>query len=204
MIKISVQIPDFDKCRRGIGLLHLAAGLFMVASIRNVYALSSHNSNLFSLPLIIVAIFSVAYGALRKRWDKTAKYNFGLRLLQFFIFISYTVAFILSGNVDGSMGLMFWVVISGYLVVSERMALQEEAVRFTEEGITFPANYKYKEVPWNAISHVTLRPDFLTIHYRNNRYLQFELRQSPSGADIEHLQDFCHRQISNTTVAGQV
>lgn len=204
MINISVHIPGFDKRRRGIGMLHFAAGFFMFAIIRNVYVLIGRGSNLPLLPLIVVAVVSFAYGALRKKLDPAAKYNFGLRLIQFLIFLGYTLAFILSGNVDGSMGLMLWIVISGHLVVSERIALQEEAVQFAEKGIIFPANYRHKEIFWNAVAHVTLRPDFLTIHYRNNRYLQFELRQCPSDADIEQLQDFCHRQISNAAVASQV
>ena len=202
MINIPVKIPGLERRRRSVGLLHMVAGFFLIANADRVYKLYAQNSYLPLVPLILVAIISLLYGVFRSRWDVTSKYNFSLRLLQAATFFGYALTFILSGFSDRSFGLGLWVAIAVMLAFSERIALQEQHVVFTDKGFGFPAGYRQKQVSWPAVADVTLRPDFLTIHYKDNRFLQFELAQPLSPEKINSLQDFCRRQTGSAAAAG--
>lgn len=204
MINIPVKIPGLDRRRRSVGLLHMVAGFFLVANADRVYKLNGQNGYLTLLPLVLLAVISLLYGFFRKRWDPASKFNFGLRLLQAGVFLGYALALVLSGNSDRSFGLGLWVIIALMLAFSERVALQEQQVVFSARGFGFPAGYRQKQVAWPAVADVTLRPDFLTIHYKDNRFLQFELTQPLSPEKVNSLQDFCRRHTDSTAAAGQV
>lgn len=204
MINIPVKIQGLERRRRSIGLLHMVAGFFLIANADRVYKLYAQNGYLPLVPLILAAVLSLLYGFFRKRLDPTSKYNFSIRLLQAIVFLGYALAFVLSGYSDRSFGLGLWVVIAMMLAFAEKVALQEQHVVFTNKGFGFPAGYRQKQVAWPAVADVTLRPDFLTIHYKDNRFLQFELAQPLTHEKINSLQDFCRRQTGSAAAAGQV
>jgi hypothetical protein len=204
MINISVKVPGLYRRRRSINLLHLVAGLFLIANANKIYNLWGQKGYLPLVPLGVAALISLLYGAFRKKLDPQATFNFSVRLLQAFIFSGYALAFLMSGYGGSSIGLFLWFFIAVLLAFLERVALQEQNVVFTGSGFSFPAGYKQKKVAWLAVADVTLRPDFLTIHYRNNRFLQFELLRPVTNAEIEQLQDFCRRHTGGAAAAGQV
>jgi hypothetical protein len=196
MFQIPINIPGLEKRRRSIGLLHIVAGFFLIANAENVFRALALRSYLPLIPLFVAALASLLYGFFRKKWDPTSQYNTWLRLLQAVTFLSLAIVMLQTNNTGKSLGLFLWVIISGMLAFTERIALQQQQLAFNQEGFAFPNGYTNKEVPWSAVADVTFRPDFLTIHYPDNRFLQFELKQPLGDAQVTEMQEFCRRQIA--------
>lgn len=203
MFSIPVQVPGLERRRKSIGLLHIIAGFFLVANASSLYRVLTPAHFWWLVPLYLLAIAAILYGSLRKRVDPSCRYNFPLRLLQAFGFLCLALAFTFGGTGATGIVLYLWVVIAGMLAFTEKMALQEPAVRIGTNGIDFPAGFSRKLVGWNAVADVTLRPDFLTLHYPDNRILQFELVQSLSAAETRNVQDFCRRHTAGVVAGGQ-
>ncbi|OLY92895.1 hypothetical protein SAMN05444008_11984 [Cnuella takakiae] len=197
MFEIPINIPGLEKRRRSIGLLHIVAGFFLIANAENVFRALALRSYAPLLPLFGVALISLVYGFIRKKLDPQSRYNFWLRLLQAVTFLSLAFAMAQAGNTGKSLGLFLWVVIAGGLAFTERIALQQQKLDFSEKGFAYPNGYTHKEVPWAAVADVTVRPDFLTIHYPDNRFLQFELKQPIDAGKVAEMQEFCRRQITS-------
>lgn len=196
MFQVPINIPGLEKRRRSIGLLHIVAGFFLIANAENVYRVLALRSYLPLLPLFGVALASLLYGFFRRKLDPDSKYNFWLRLLQTVTFLSLAMAMSGASQTGKSIGLFLWVLISGMLAFTERIALQQQKLAFTQAGFAFPNGYTNKKVPWSAVSDVTVRPDFLTIHYPDNRFLQFELKQPLPDTQVAEMQEFCRRHIA--------
>lgn len=196
MFDIPIDINGLERRRKSIGLLHIVAGFFLLANAQTVFRVLALSSYVPLLPLFGVALVSLLYGGFRKKWDPAARYNFWLRLLQSVTFLGLAVAVAGAGQTGKSVGLFLWVLISGMLAFTERIALQQQKLAVTNAGLVYPNGYTHKEVPWSAVADVTVRPDILTIHYPDNRFLQFELKQPLCDAQVREMQEFCRRQIA--------
>lgn len=200
MYQIPIQVPGLKRRRRSIGLLHLLAGFFLLANAQNVLRVLDLKSYWPLLPLFAVALASLFYGGFRRKLDPAARFNTPLRLLQLPTFLTLALVLAANGQTGKSVGLFLWVLISGMLALTERVALQPQQLSIHTQGIAYPSGYTFKNIPWSAVADITVRPDLLTIHYPDNRFLQLEPQQPLADAQVTQMQEFCRRQMA----AGQL
>lgn len=203
MVQIPIHIPGLEKRRRSIGLLHIVAGFFLLANAGSAYRLLGLQNWAVLVPLFAIALGSIVYGFARKKLDPASRYNFVVRLVQALTFLALALAFSQAGAGNKSLGLYMWVAIAAMLAFTEKIALQEPVIILQQQGLDFPNGFSRKNISWSAVADITLRSDFLTIHYPDNRFLQFELKQPLSGPEAQNVQDFCRRHLDQTSATGQ-
>lgn len=195
MFHIPVKITGLEKRRRSIGLLHIAAGFFLAANVSSVYKLLGANALWIFALFLLPALGSITYGIARRKLDPQARYNAKFRWAQCIAFVALGFYIFTKGNGPQSFGTFIWAALAAVLAFTESIALKQPNVIIAEEGIAFPAGFGFKKIGWNELEDVRLRPDFLTLYFPQNKYLQFELTDAPDNATTEKLQDFCQRHL---------
>lgn len=201
MFHIPVKINGLERRRRSTGLLHVAAGFFLIANVSSVYKILGINALWIFAGFLLPTIASIFYGIFRKKLDPQNRYNASLRWAQCAAFVVLAILILVKGNTPQSLGIFIWAILSAVLVFTESIALKQPQMIFAEDGIAFPAGFGLKKFGWNELEDVRLRPDFLTLYFPQNKYLQFELSEAPDSATTEKMQDFCRRHLKKA-VAG--
>ena len=137
----------------------------------------------------------------RKRIDPAAQYNHWVRMLQFLMF-SVLGIFMWQAKLDmRTLTVFLWAIICIPLLFTERKVFHDASLSFSNSNITIPGYFSTRVVPWSVVDSVVVRNDFVTIHYPNNKYIQYEVLNQMAPADIEKINRFCQQQIDSSTKA---
>ncbi len=197
MYNIPIKIEGIERRKRGTGLLHVAAALFLIANAGAYYKQLGYQNFLAVLPIYIVALISLLYGLFRKKIDAAARYNHWVRMLQFLMF-SVLAVFMLKTKMDlRTFTVFLWAVICIPLLFTERKVFHDASLSFGNNNITIPGYFSTKTVPWSVIDSVVVRNDFVTIYYPNNKYSQYEVLDTINQNEIEKINRFCQQQINS-------
>ncbi len=202
MYFLAIKIEGIEKRRRSVGLLHIVLGFYLLAKGADYYRLLDFANFLPAAPIFLVALISLAYGFFRRQFDLTAKYNYWLRLLQVLTFTVLGVAFLKVGRQIDYIGVFVFAVISIVLMFSEKRIFAETNISFTNEGIFIPGYYRPHFVPWQHLTDVVVREDFLTIFHAKKKYLQYRVAQDLSILEGTKLNAFCKEQLER--IGGKV
>jgi hypothetical protein len=91
--------------------------------------------------------------------------------------------------------LFLWAAGCSFLALSERHLFHPAIVSFTDDGVCMPGTFSQRRLPWNNLADVVVRPDYLTIFKKDNRYLQLEVAHAPVKEELEELALFCKQQL---------
>jgi hypothetical protein len=58
-----------------------------------------------------------------------------------------------------------------------------------------PGYFSSKTVPWSAISDIVIRPDFVTIYYPGNKFVQYEVLDDVPAVELEKMNQFCQQKL---------
>ena len=86
MHRISIKIEGIERRKRSTGLLHIVAGLFLIANATEYHKQEAYENFFAVLPIFLVAAASLFYGFFRNKIDPHAQYNHWMRMLQFLMF----------------------------------------------------------------------------------------------------------------------
>lgn len=200
MFKISVKLEGIERRKRSTGLLHIVAGFFLVLSTGSYYSNSSGVNLSLMVPVYLVAALSLGYGAFRKKIDPAARYNHWIRVLQFLTFSYLSISFSqLISNLQVA-SLILWAVVILFLMFTERKMFEDTDLQIKEEGVFVPGYFRSHVIPWQVMEAFVLRPDFLTITRKDQKYVQLELLKGLTATEIQAINNFCQIQISGDAV----
>jgi hypothetical protein len=191
MYSVTVKIEEVERRRRSAGLLHIVLGFFLIAKGSDYYRYLDYESFLPVLPAFIMAGISLGYGFFRRQFDPLAKYNYTLRILQVVTFALLALAFMRFGKPIDYIGLLVFSFLAVLLMFSERRVFQETNLVFMDNGVQIPGTYKDHLVPWEALSDVIVREDFVTIFHIKKKYLQYQVMQDLSTLEVAKMNAFC-------------
>ena len=196
MYSVQVRIEDIEKRRRSAGLLHLVLGFFLIAKGLDYYQYLDYSAFLPVAPVLLVASFSLFYGFFRRQLDPRSGYNQKLRILQIITFLSLAFIFArLEKSVDCAIVMVF-AILALLLFFSEKKIFEETCLEFDEKGITVPGSYREHQIPWQDLSEVIVREDFITLFHVKKKYLQFQVMQDLSTLEIAKMNAFCREKAS--------
>ncbi len=195
MFIVAVKIEGMDRRRKTTGLMHIVVGFFLLIKSTDLYSNLIEKSLLKILPFLLVGGLSLLYGFLRSRYDVTAKYNSGLRFLQFMTFFSFGFLMMRLGKSFDYVILFVWAFVTFMLIFSERRIFAETNIVFTEEGIRIPGSYREHLVRWNVLESVVVRHDFITLLHQGKKYLQYQVMQDLSELEVVKMNTFCKEKI---------
>lgn len=201
MFKVPVKLESIEKRKKGAGVLHVIAGLFLAIKLNEVLAAENNFNLIFlSVLIILVSISSIAYGMVRKKIDPATKYNSLIRLLQFIGFISVGIFLI---NIDSahSMAYFAWAAVTLVILFAERKVFNNTDLQIAAAGILVPGFFSTHLIPWNVVDSLVLRPDYLTIFRTNKKFVQLELTQQVETGEIEKINEFSKNQIEKSKLS---
>jgi hypothetical protein len=195
MHKLPVKLDGIERRKRTTGLLHIAAGFFLL--LQSIELLSvRHYQNISSVwPFLAAALLFVLYGVLKKWWDPQAKYNPWIRLLQVSMFSILAIEVIPYNKPVSVLLLFIWAVGCLLLMFTERKVFHDAQMTFNRDGIFIPGYFTNRRLFWSNISEVVIRPDYITIFQANETFLQYEVLKKLESTALEELALYCNEQL---------
>jgi hypothetical protein len=200
MYNILIKREGIERRKKSTGLLHMLAGLFLFVNAVAYYKQMGYKAVLPVVPFFLVAVLSLVYGFFRNRIDPSAQYNHWVRMLQFLMFSLLGIFMLKSKMEFRNLSLFIWAVICIPLLFTERKIFHDAALTFNQNNIMIPGYFSSKVVPWSSITNVIIRPDFVTIYYPDNRYVQYEVLDTVTSKEIEQINIFCQQKISEAAL----
>lgn len=200
MHRISIKIDGIERRKKSTGLLHIVAGLFLLANTIE-YNKQYDYANFFSaLPIYLVAAISLFYGFFRNRIDPQAQFNHWMRMLQFLMFSILGILLLQSKMEFRNISLFLWAVICILLLFTERKIFHDAFLSLDKNTITIPGYFSNKVIPWSVIQNIVVRQDYVTIYYPHNRYMQYEVLAEINETEIKNVNNFCQQRIEQKPV----
>jgi hypothetical protein len=197
MYSIAVKIEGIESRRRSAGVMHVLTGFYLIVKSAD-YLHELRTGNRWPVyPFLVVAVLSLTYGFFRKQVDRNNTYNFGIRVLQVLTFLILGFTMIHFGRTLDAAILFLWVPLGLLLAFSERRVFKETVIFLDEPGILIPGYYRDHLVPWQDLSQVIIREDFLTIFHSEKKYLQYQVMQDLSTLEVAKMNAFCQSKINN-------
>ena len=66
---------------------------------------------------------------------------------------------------------------------------------FSDQKIILPGYLLEKSIFWAELEHYVIRPDYVTIQYNGNRYVQYEVKSNITASEIKSIDAFCQQQM---------
>ncbi len=71
----------------------------------------------------------------------------------------------------------------------------EHFIKLTEEYAIVPMHITTKKIAWEDMSNMILKYDLLTIHYKDDRFLQLQVYHQYDEHELGQFQEFLNRQL---------
>lgn len=195
MYKVTVQLEGIERRKGATGLLHIAAGFFLLAKTWDYYRLSSFNNTPEVAFYFLVVLLCLGYGFFKKFIDSGNKYNQWLRVIQ-------AAAFGLMGFklADSSsrwvvMVVFVWAGICIFLALTEKKVYSDAVMIFNNDNIKVPGYVTDKMLPWIDMEDVVVRTDYITLFQKGGTYVQYEVLKNMDGPVVDEINLYCAKQI---------
>lgn len=195
MHKLAVKLHDIERRKRTTGLLHIAAGFYLLLTSLDYWMVQPDRVFLNTVPFFIVALLSLLYGVLKKFHDPQAKLNRWVRLMQVCAFTVLAMDFIPVGKTLSVILLFAWAVGCLLLMFTERKVFHDAEMLFNRDGIFIPGYFSNRRLFWTSITDVVIRPDYITIFQSNDTFLQYEVLKKLNTATLDEIALYCTEQI---------
>lgn len=195
MHSLAIKLEGLEKRKRNAPILHMAAALVLFAKTLDYTHAFSFQNWISFLPLFLLALASLLYGAKMKVWDGEGNYNHWLRLAQIGAFALLGFLFLSLPGVVDEVIVFVYAGISLFLYIVEKRVFKDLYLQINGEGINLPGDYANKLLEWPQVKDVVARPDFITIFKDKNSYLQLELLHNEGADKLENINRFCKQQI---------
>lgn len=200
MHRLAIKIDGIERRKRSTGLFHIIAGLFLIANAAEFYKQSTYQNFPAVLPIFFVAVVSIVYGLFRNKLDAKAQANHWMRMMQFLMFAVLGILMLQSKMDFRNFTLFMWAVICIFLLFTERKIFHDAFLLVGKNSITIPGYFSNKVVPWSVIENIVVRPDFVTLYYPGNRYIQYEMLVEINDVEIEKVNQFCQQQLEQKQI----
>ena len=199
MYTIAIKIEGIERRKQSTGLLHLAAGFFLLAKTLDFFKYNKYENLAAVLPFLLVVGLCLVYGFIKRKMDPLAKYNHWVRTIEVLAFAVLGILMISKGRPIDYFILFAWAIICLFLMFTERKMFHDAKMLFKKDGIFIPGYFYNKQIFWNNIKEIVARQDFITIFYPNNKFLQYEVMNAINETELKEINLFCKKHIKPIT-----
>lgn len=200
MHKLAVKLDGIERRKRTTGLLHIAAGFFLLLKSLDYFKLHQYENIEDVWPFFVAAALSLLYGVFKKLWDPHAKRNPWIRLMQVCIFTILAFNFIPYEQNVSVILLFAWAIGCLLLMFTERKVFHDAEMLFTKDGIFIPGYFTNRRLFWSNLKEVVIRPDYITIFQSDDSFLQYEVLKKMEGAELDEIALYCRHQIQEVKI----
>lgn len=195
MYKLPVKLDGIERRKRTTGLLHIAAGCWLLLKSFDYLRLQQGQHAWTVLPFFLAALAAIVYGVFKKFWDPAARFNPWLRLMQVCIFSVLAMHFLSFNRTLDTILLFAWAIGCLLLMFTERKVFHDAGMQFGQEGIFIPGYFTNRRLFWNNIKDVIVRPDYITIFQKDDTFLQYEVLKNMNASELDEIALYCREQI---------
>ena len=201
MHKLAVKLENIERRKQTTGLLHAAAGFYLLVKSLDYIRLREEGTIWMAAPYFITALLSLLYGVFKKLKDPNARFNRWIRLLQVCVFVLLAIDFIPFDRTMDVVLLFVWAIACLLLMFTERKVFHDAEMLFGRDGIFIPGYFTNRRLFWTNINEVIIRPDFITIFQKDERFLQYEVLKNIPASALDEIALYCKEQIHQATKA---
>lgn len=198
MHRLAVKLEGIERRKRTTGLLHIAAGFFLLLKSLDYFGLQQPAFQ-STLPYFLAAVVSLVYGGFKKLWDPQAKWNRWIRLMQVCAFAVLAINFISFGQTVSAVLLFAWSIGCLLLMFTERKVFHDAEMLFGRDGIFIPGYFTNRRLFWSNLKDVVVRPDYITIFQKDDSFLQYEVLKKAEAPALDEIALYCSQQIRAAT-----
>jgi hypothetical protein len=185
---IPVRYLPFEKQIKSARLLHLLTSFLFMFNAWIGFRQPTPPL-LFVVSQIALSLIISVYVVLGKTLIKdVARSNFIFRLLETagFCYASWYFFSEMNERLQGSLSIATLMGIL-YLMLMERKIFNSAHITLSEKGIRLPGLPKSDLLKWDQIENIRIRSDFASINTKDNRFLQYEINEVLSDAEIDEI-----------------
>ncbi len=177
-----------------ITALHLFCALAFIGSGAIIYVYN-FRITYWGLALLLFGILLASVTIVRNKAVVKGTLNLYLRIAELIVSLSLVA---LSASEMWKFPLGIFSVLSAALVFSviwERNTGHQLYLRVSESGITLPATFRRRSLPWRDVAQLVLRYGVISIDCYDNKLYQMETMGS-APVSVAELEQFCETQIT--------
>lgn len=147
-----------------------------------------------SICITIAFLFFIIPFILYKK-NKLWKWNAIIRYTESFIITIGSIALLMHTVVWLKINGILWSILFIFLAKAEASAFKPQQITITTNEIKYSHILYPIVIQWNTIEKIIIRPDYISIFKKNGRYLQFEITDDLSDAQLIEINELCAKLI---------
>lgn len=195
-LSINIRNPAIEKRKQQIIPIHALLSLTVILCIPSIIVISANYMYGIIITSIIAILFFVIPLTLHKK-NKLYKWNTVIRYIEACIMAIIGVVLLLYTQWFNGISGTIWSIILTYLATIERSIFKPQQIFIHKLGITYSYVIKPITILWNTIENIVIRSDYISIFKKNNRYIQFEITDDLSDAELKEINELCEKLVNS-------
>ncbi|MDX1938442.1 MAG: hypothetical protein SFU21_15080 [Flavihumibacter sp.] len=193
-VSLTIIHPAFENLKRTGRLLHLLAGMAILANAFSLYRNPTINPVYFWCQLIVAIDIVLLVFLTRNLVEELPKINLAFRLTETLTLLAAAIIFFSEERHLMSAALLLASMAFAYLLYCEQKVNQPEILSIHHTGISLPGLPSGQFFIWSKINAIEARYDSIQIQTADKSW-QFPLRKNIGFEELDQIHDFCKHYL---------
>lgn len=193
-VSLTIIHPAFENLKRAGRLLHLLAGMAILANAFSLYRNPTINPVYFWCQLIVAIDIVLLVFLTRNLIEELPKINLAFRLTETLTLFAAAIIFFSEEWYTMSLALLLVSMAFAYLLYCEQKVNQPEILSIHHTGISLPGLPSGQFFIWSKINAIEARYDSIHIQTADKSW-QFPLRKNIGFEELDQIHDFCKHYL---------
>lgn len=193
-VSLIIIHPAFENLKRAGRLLHLLAGMAILANAFSLYRNPTINPVYFWCQLIVAIDIVLLVFLTRNLVEELPKINLAFRLTETLTLLAAAIIFFSEERYTMSLALLVVSMAFAYLLYCEQKVNQPEILSIHHTGISLPGLPSGQFFIWSKINAIEARYDSIQIQTADKSW-QFPLRKNIGFEELDQIHDFCKHYL---------
>lgn len=193
-VSLTIIHPAFENLKRTGRLLHLLAGMAILANAFSLYRNPTINPVYFWCQLIVAIDIVLLVFLTRNLVEELPKINLAFRLTETLTLLAAAIIFFSEERYLMSAALLLASMAFAYLLYCEQKVNQPEILSIHHTGISLPGLPSGQFFIWSKINAIEARYDSIQIQTADKSW-QFPLRKNIGFEELDQIHDFCKHYL---------
>ena len=193
-VSLTIIHPAFENLKRAGRLLHLLAGMAILANAFSLYRNPTINPVYFWCQLIVAIDIVLLVFLTRNLVEELPKINLAFRLTETLTLLAAAIIFFSEERYLMSAALLLASMAFAYLLYCEQKVNQPEILSIHHTGISLPGLPSGHFFIWSKINAIEARYDSIQIQTADKSW-QFPLRKNIGFEELDQIHDFCKHYL---------
>ncbi len=142
---------------------------------------------------LAVLFFAIPYVLSKK--DKLQKYNTVVRYSQSLWMCVVGILLLTHAHWLSGINGILWSIVFAFLAKVEQCIFKQQQIMINAKEVSYSNILFSTTLAWGTIEKIVARNDYISIFKKNNHYLQFEITDDLSDAQLKEINELCTKLI---------